>query len=171
MRVDQTQLINGLGQPNISYGSSTGLLDRIPTLVWNIPQTGMHITIYPDDAWKSAEMVRKNDLRQRRLAALEQDDAEALALIKGWRQEGKNDDEIERLLGESPIEFDPTLEEPPLNVGAVTFDEWHLTHPQSGSAWFNLTGKAVKSDSAVALQYARNNASYFAWFGLPVATQ
>jgi hypothetical protein len=167
MRVDQTSLVASLGDPKVSWGKSTGLLE-VPTLVWPIPQTGMHITIFPDEVWKSAEMGRQTDLTNRRNATLAQDDENTDALVAAWRNEGRSDEEIEVLLDNTPMDFDTTLETPPLDVASVTFDQWHLTD-QTGSAWFSLTGQLVNYDSQAALAYARHAATYFAQIGLPVA--
>jgi hypothetical protein len=163
VRVDQTNLISVLGAPNISKGSSTAFAE-VPTLVWPISGTGVHITIYPGDQWKFSQMQAESELEERRQLALKADDDEALELIRGWRSEGKSEDEIERLFYEyidsHPAEFDPSLEKQPLDVGAITFDEWHLTN-SDGSAFFNEQGGVVNSDSETVLNWARQNAGYF----------
>lgn len=163
MRVDQTNLRSAIGDPNISYGSSTAFA-QVPTLVWPISGTGVHITIYPDDGWKFSQMQAQSELEERRQQALKADDDEALDLIRGWRSEGKSNDEIERLFYEyidsHPSEFDPSLEKQPLDIGAITFDEWHVTN-STGSAFFSDQGDLRSSDSDTVLNWARESASYF----------
>lgn len=166
MRVNETRLVATLGNPKVSYGKSTAFVN-VPTLVWPIPRTGVHITVFPDDQWKSSEMARQADLQRRRLEALERDDEEARALIAGWRAEGRTDEEVEALLVDSPVPFDPTLETPHLDIDHVTFDEWHVSGT-SGSVWFTLSGEIANSDSETISRWVRDNAPYFAGLGLTV---
>jgi hypothetical protein len=101
VRVDQTNLRSAIGDPNISYGSSTAFA-QVPTLVWPISGTGVHITVYPDDGWKFSQMQAQSELEERRQQALKADDDEALDLIRGWRSEGKsNDVRVRPLAGEA----------------------------------------------------------------------
>jgi hypothetical protein len=170
MRVDQTNLAS-LGEPKVSWGKSTGLL-QVPTLVWPLGSGGVHITIFPDDTWKFAEMSRLNDLEERRRKVLHSDDEEAEKLIKQWEDQGKDFDEIVKLLDQSAksIVFDSSLEYTAPAISSVTFTEWHLTDPSSGSVWFNEDGSVKQSDSDVTRQWAVQNSGYFASLGLKVAT-
>ena len=50
-KISETTLVAAYGQPNISWGQSTGLLKHKPLLVFKNVAPKMHLTIIPDEGW------------------------------------------------------------------------------------------------------------------------